>query len=524
MMTKQIKRALISVSDKTELLAFAKLLHRLNIEILSTGGTAAALCHANIPVIEVSDYTGFPEIMAGRVKTLHPKIHGGLLAQPEIDGAVMKQYDILAIDLVIVNLYPFKQTIEAADATLDKAIENIDIGGPTMLRAAAKNHHHVTVVCDPLDYADIMQKLQENNGKIDFETRFKLACKAFEHTAAYDDSIANYLGDISPQTQQPKKQFPATLNFQFYKAQKMRYGENPHQQAALYIDKNTGERCIANAKQRQGKALSYNNIVDADAALKCLKAFDRPSCVIVKHANPCGVACSDTLEQAYIHAFNTDPISAFGGIIACNRPLDEVTAQAIIQRFVEVIIVPDITEAAAKIFAEKQNIRILIYNNKNLKQDASFELKKIDGGVLIQAQDNLIISPDQLHIVTKRAPSDQELSDLNFAWQVVKQVKSNAIVYAKNNRTIGIGAGQMSRIFSAKIAIEKAIEAGLEVAGSVMASDAFFPFTDAMDFARNKGVTAIIQPGGAMRDQAVIDTANQNNIAMVFTGIRHFKH
>ena len=523
-MTKQIKRALISVSDKTNLLPFAKKLHQCNIEILSTGGTAKVLSDANIPVIEVSDYTGFPEMMAGRIKTLHPKIHGGLLGRGEIDSAVMKQHNIPAIDLVVVNLYPFKQTIQSEDVTIEKAIENIDIGGPTMLRAAAKNYHHVTVVCNPHDYADIMHKLTENNGQIDFKTRFTLACKVFAHTAAYEDSIANYLGSLSPQTEQPTTEFPTTINFQFHKAQKMRYGENPHQKAALYIDKNTNQKCIANMRQLQGKVLSYNNIVDADAALKCLRAFDRPSCVIVKHANPCGVACSDTLEQAYSNAFNTDPISAFGGIIACNRSIDKVAAQAIIQQFVEVIIAPEITESALTVFAEKPNIRILICDDNSLQQNASFEFKTINGGVLLQAQDNLVTSPDQLQVVTKRAPSDQELNDLSFAWEVVKQVKSNAIVYAKNNRTLGIGAGQMSRIFSAKIAIEKATEAKLDIAGSVMASDAFFPFKDAVEFAHNKGITAIIQPGGAMRDQAVIDAANQNNIAMVFTGTRHFKH
>ncbi|WP_119343022.1 bifunctional phosphoribosylaminoimidazolecarboxamide formyltransferase/IMP cyclohydrolase [Facilibium subflavum] len=522
---KTIKRALISVSDKTNLVEFAKELAAFNIEILSTGGTAKLLSNAGIDVTEVSDYTGFPEMMDGRVKTLHPKIHGGLLGRRDIDQAVMEQHDIPEIDLVVVNLYPFEKTIQKPNVSFDETIENIDIGGPTMLRSAAKNHRDVAVICDPDDYADIGKKLRENHGKLDPATRFSLACKVFEHTAKYDGVIANHLGRIDPTAKTITHNFPNTLNLQFYKAKDMRYGENPHQHACLYLEKDYPKSCMAYAKQIQGKELSYNNIADTDAAFSCVKSFDIPACVIVKHANPCGVACDQNLTTAYQKAFAGDPTSAFGGIIAFNQPLDEQTAQTIIsQQFVEVIIAPEITPEAVNILTKKPNVRVLAAGYDKDKNHYEFDLKKIDGGLLIQDKNNTTVEMDQLRVVSHKKPTQQQLDDLLFAWKVVKFVKSNAIVYAKGNRTIGIGAGQMSRVFSSKIAIEKAYEAELEIKGTAMASDAFFPFRDGVDAAAKAGVSAIIQPGGSMRDSEVIAAANDHDITMVFTNTRHFRH
>jgi phosphoribosylaminoimidazolecarboxamide formyltransferase / IMP cyclohydrolase len=512
-----IQRALMSVSDKTGLVEFARALHAKGIEILSTGGTAKLLMQNNIPVIEVSDYTGFPEMMDGRLKTLHPKIHGGLLGRRGIDETVMQQNNISPIDLVVVNLYPFEQTVAKPDCDLETAIENIDIGGPTMLRAAAKNHHSVTVVVDSADYQVVLNELEHNNNTTK-ETRFNLALKVFEHIARYDGAIANYLG------KQLDKEFPRTLSFQFKKAQSMRYGENPHQNAAFYVEHSPKEACIATSKQIQGKELSYNNVADTDAALECVKCFEEPACVIVKHANPCGVAVGENILTAYNRAFQTDPTSAFGGIIAFNRTLDAATAKAIVDRqFVEVIIAPEVAEDAKPILATKTNVRVLSCGFWN-KSISDFDFKRVNGGLLVQDRDLGMVTKDNLKIVTKRVPSEQEMRDLLFAWKVVKFVKSNAIVYCKENVTIGIGAGQMSRVYSAKIAAIKAADEKLEVKGSVMASDAFFPFRDGLDAAAAVGITAVIQPGGSMRDAEVISAADEHGIAMVFTGMRHFRH
>lgn len=512
-----IQRALISVSDKTGLVEFARALHAKGIDILSTGGTANLLMQNDIPVVEVSSYTGFPEMMDGRLKTLHPKIHGGLLGRRGIDDTAMQQHNILPIDLVVVNLYPFEQTITKPDCDLETAIENIDIGGPTMLRAAAKNYHFVTVVVDSADYQVVLNEI-EKYGETSKETRFNLALKVFEHTARYDGTIANYLG-----TQLDKK-FPRTLSFQFKKAQAMRYGENPHQNAAFYVEHSPKEACIATSKQIQGKELSYNNVADTDAALECVKCFDEPACVIVKHANPCGVAVAENILTAYNRAFQTDPTSAFGGIIAFNRTLDATTAKTIIDRqFVEVIIAPEISEEAKPILATKTNVRVLSCGFWS-KAIPDLDFKRVTGGLLVQDRDLGMVTKDNLKIVTKRPPTEQEMRDLLFAWKVVKFVKSNAIVYCKENMTIGIGAGQMSRVYSAKIAAIKATDEKLEIKGSVMASDAFFPFRDGLDAAAAVGITAVIQPGGSMRDTEVISAADEHGIAMVFTGMRHFRH
>ncbi|MEY3220156.1 MAG: hypothetical protein RIT27_1513 [Pseudomonadota bacterium] len=513
-----IQRALISVSDKTGVVEFARSLHAKNVEILSTGGTAKLLMQNKIQVIEVSDYTGFPEMMDGRLKTLHPKIHGGLLGRRGIDETVMQQNNISPIDLVVVNLYPFEQTVAKPDCDLETAIENIDIGGPTMLRAAAKNHQSVTVVVDSADYNVVLKEMEENNGDTTKETRFNLALKVFEHTARYDGAIANYLG------KQLDKDFPRTLSFQFKKTQSMRYGENPHQNAAFYVEHSPKEACIATSKQIQGKELSYNNVADTDAALECVKCFDEPACVIVKHANPCGVAVGENILSAYNRAFQTDPISAFGGIIAFNRTLDAETAKTIIDRqFVEVIIAPDISEEAKPILATKTNVRVLSCGFWE-KSIPDLDFKRVNGGLLVQDRDLGMVTKDDLKIVTKRIPTEQEMRDLLFAWKVVKFVKSNAIIYCKENMTLGIGAGQMSRVYSARIAAIKAADEKLEIKGSVMASDAFFPFRDGLDAAAVVGVTAVIQPGGSVRDEEVIAAADEHGIAMVFTGMRHFRH
>ena len=511
-----IKRALISVSDKTGITQFAQSLVSLNIELLSTGGTAKLLKEQGIPVIEVSDFTGFPEIMAGRVKTLNPLIHGGILARRGVDEGVMIENDIKPIDLVVVNLYPFQDTISRPECSFEDAIENIDIGGPAMLRSSAKNHKSVTVIVDSSDFQLVLDELNAS-GNTSLETRKKLALKTFEHTAQYDGAIANYLGE-------EEDGFSNTLNFQFIKSQALRYGENPHQRAAFYKDSNLEEVSIANSKQIQGKPLSYNNLADADAALQCVRDFDEPSCVIIKHANPCGVASRKDILRAYQSAYQTDPTSAFGGIIAFNRELDIVTAEVIInQQFVEVIIAPKINIASLKILAKKENIRVLECGELG-KPKNTFDFKKISGGLLVQDNDIELINVDNLKCVTTIKPSDSEMNDLIFAWKVAKSVKSNAIVYVKNQMTIGIGAGQMSRIYSAKIAGIKAADENLEVEGSVMASDAFFPFRDGIDAAAKAGISSIIHPGGSMRDDEVITAANEHGISMIFTGIRHFKH
>jgi phosphoribosylaminoimidazolecarboxamide formyltransferase/IMP cyclohydrolase len=515
-----IRRALISVSDKTGIADFARSLHQAGVEILSTGGTFRLLQAENIPAIEIADYTGFPEMMDGRVKTLHPKVHGGILARRDIDGDVMQEHGIPPIDLVAVNLYPFEATVARPDCDLPTAIENIDIGGPTMLRAAAKNNAWVAVVTNPDDYVSIIAEMKLNSGALSQTTRFDLAVKTFEHTAAYDGAIANYLGRTVTGSD-----YPRTFSSQFEKRQDLRYGENPHQSAAFYTEKTPQEASVSTAEQLQGKELSYNNIADTDAALECVKSFAEPACVIVKHANPCGVALADTIEAAYQLAFKTDPTSAFGGIIAFNRELDAATAKAIIdQQFSEVIIAPTVAEEALTVLAAKPNVRVLSCGQWAAQPLPAWDFKRVNGGLLVQDRDTHQISQGDLTVVSKRQPSAQELSDLMFAWTVAQFVKSNAIVYCKNQQTIGVGAGQMSRVYSAKIAGIKAADEDLTVAGSVMASDAFFPFRDGIDAAAAAGITAVIQPGGSMRDAEVIAAADEAGMAMVFTGIRHFRH
>ncbi len=516
-----ISRALLSVSDKSGVIELATALHASGVELLSTGGTAKLIAEANLPVIEIGDYTGFPEMMAGRVKTLHPKVHGGILARRGIDEAVMADHDIKPIDLVVINLYPFQSTVANPDCSFEDAIENIDIGGPAMVRAAAKNHASVTVVVDPNDYADLLVDMAGNKGAVSQQMRFSLAIKAYEHTASYDGAIANYFGRMVQKEED--NQFPRTINFQYQHVQGMRYGENPHQNAAFYTEAGVIEASIATAKQLQGKALSYNNIADTDAALECVKQFERPACVIVKHANPCGVAIDENIDDAYQRAFSTDPESAFGGIIAFNRKLDAITAQSIIDhQFVEVIIAPEVDDEANAVISSKENVRLLCCGQ--WQNDAAYRLdyKRVNGGLLVQDVDAL--SYNKLEVVSELKPDDSQMQDLLFAWQVAKFVKSNAIIYAHNNMTIGVGAGQMSRINSARIAAIKAEHANLRVAGSVMASDAFFPFRDGIDAAHKVGISAIIQPGGSMRDDEVIAAANEHGMSMVFTGMRHFRH
>ena len=517
-----IQRALISVSDKTGIVEFARQLHAAGVELLSTGGTAKLLLDSDIPVTEVSDYTGFPEMMAGRVKTLHPKIHGGILGRRGTDEAIMQEHVIPPIDMVVVNLYPFEQTIAKPDCDLPTAIENIDIGGPTLIRAAAKNHAAVTVIVDSGDYAQVLEEMTANQGAVSDATRYRLAVKTFEHTARYDGAIANYLGALDAAGD--RQAFPQTLSLQVRKAQNMRYGENPHQGGAFYIEHASGEASVATAQQLQGKELSYNNVGDTDAALECVKQFNEgPGCVIVKHANPCGVAIGATLLEAYDRAYQTDPESAFGGIIACNQTLDAETAKAIIDRqFVEVIVAPQIDEEALRLLAAKKNVRVLATGVWPESAAPRLDFKRVNGGLLVQDADLALVN--ETRVVTGRSPSESEMSDLLFAWRVAKFVKSNAIVYAKDNMTIGVGAGQMSRVNSARIAGIKAEHAGLPVKGSVMASDAFFPFRDGIDQAAQAGITAVIQPGGSMRDEETIAAANEHGMAMVFTGMRHFRH
>lgn len=518
-----IRRALISVSDKSGILELAQGLVERGVQLLSTGGTYKLLQEQGLPVTEVSEHTGFPEMMAGRVKTLHPKIHGGILGRRGQDDEVMAEHQIDPIDLVVVNLYPFQQTIAKDDCTLEMAIENIDIGGPAMVRSCAKNHAFTTILVNTGDYQQVLTEMDDNQGAVSQTTRFNLAVKAYEHTAAYDSAIANYLGRLA---EGGNEDFPRTFNSQFVKRQDMRYGENPHQKAAFYVEDNFSEASVATAKTLQGKALSYNNVADTDAAFECVKAFSDPACVIVKHANPCGVAVAEDLKTAYDLAFKTDPTSAFGGILAFNRPLDALTARTLVDRqFAEVIIAPGIDKAAQEILATKKNLRLLDASDYwPGEHQLALDFKRVTGGLLVQDKDLGVVGRDDLKVVTQRAPSEQELQDLAFAWKVAKFVKSNAIVYAKEGMTIGIGAGQMSRVYSAKIAGIKAADENLEVAGSVMASDAFFPFRDGIDAAAAAGITAVIQPGGSMRDEEVIQAANEAGMAMVFTGMRHFRH
>ena len=520
-----IKQALISVSDKTGVLEFARALVAMNVKLLSTGGTAKLLAEHGLAVTEVADYTGFPEMLDGRVKTLHPKVHGGILARRDLPQHMdaLSQHDIPTIDMVVVNLYPFQQTVAKDNCLLEDAIENIDIGGPAMLRSSAKNHKDVVVICDPSDYQRVLAEMQTNSGEVSFDTRFDLATKVFAHTAQYDGAITNYLSALGPDRQhQSRATYPAKLNLQFVKLQDMRYGENPHQSAAFYRDVTTVEGALASYRQHQGKELSYNNIADADAAWECVKTLDAPACVIVKHANPCGVAVGADAHEAYSKALKTDPTSAFGGIISFNCALDGKAAEAVVQQFVEVLIAPAFSDAARKVFESKQNVRLLeipLGQAVNL-----FDLKRVGGGVLLQSADAKNVQANELTIVSKKQPTPAQLHDMMFAWRVAKFVKSNAIVFCGNGMTLGVGAGQMSRIDSARIASIKAQNAGLSLAGSVVASDAFFPFRDGLDVVVAAGANCVIQPGGSMRDQEVIDAADEQGVVMAYTGTRHFRH
>ncbi len=512
-----VRRALVSVSDKRDLIPFVAELADLGVEILSTGGTCRALRDAGLSIIEVAEKTGFPEIMDGRVKTLHPVIHGGLLGRRGIDDHVMREHDIEPIDLLVVNLYPFEQTIARDDATIEDAIENIDVGGPAMLRAAAKNHDGVAVIVDPDDYGKVLESLRART--FASEERRRLAAKAYAHTASYDTAITKYLSkSLGDDELGLRMLYSGSL------IQNMRYGENPHQRAAFYRDMQTPSGSLATARQLQGKELSYNNVADSDAALECVRQFDDPACVIVKHANPCGVAVASDILSAYDKAFQTDPTSAFGGIIAINRSLDVATASAIVERqFVEVIVAPAVDREAGIVLAEKKNIRVLETGAPD-QHAAGLEFKKVSGGLLVQTADAGRITASDLKLVTSAAPTPDQIEDLLFAWAVVKYVKSNAIVFCKNLMTIGVGAGQMSRVYSTRIAAIKAADEGLSVKNSVMASDAFFPFRDGIDAAAEHGIAAIIQPGGSLRDDEVIAAANEHGIAMVMTGMRHFRH
>ena len=517
-----IQRALISVSDKTGVLELARGLRELNIDILSTGGTAKLLADNGIAVTEVADYTGFPEMLDGRVKTLHPKIHGGILARRDLaeHAEAVRDAGIGYIDLVVVNLYPFSQTVANPDCSLPDAIENIDIGGPAMVRSAAKNYQHVAVVTDPADYASVLAELKAHQGSVTTGTCYDLARKAFSHTAQYDSAISNYL--TARELNGERADFPSRLNLNFERVQAMRYGENPHQKAAFYRDLQPAPGTLAHYTQLQGKELSYNNIGDADAAWECVKTFDSPACAIIKHANPCGIALADDTLSAYRRAFATDPSSAFGGIIAFNREVDVATAEAVSGQFMEVLIAPAYSAAALELLAKKANVRVLA-----VPLDAGYnalELKRVGGGLLVQTADTFNISVADLKVVTERQPSAQEISDMLFAWRVAKFVKSNAIVFAANGQTLGVGAGQMSRVDSTRIAVIKAGNAGLALAGCAVASDAFFPFRDGLDVLAEAGARAVIQPGGSVKDNEVIAAANEHGIAMVFTGHRHFRH
>ncbi len=516
----KIRRALISVSDKAGVAEFARALQTHGVELLSTGGTAQLLKLNGVAVTEVADYTGFPEMMEGRVKTLHPKVHGGILARRDKPDHVkaMEDHDIPPIDMVVVNLYPFAQTIAKKGVTFDDAIENIDIGGPAMVRAAAKNHAFVAIVTDPADYAGILAKMKEGGGALDDAERYRLAAKAFSHTAEYDGMISSWLTAREPQGE--ARLFPGRLNLQFRLAQTLRYGENPHQDAAFYVERDPPHGTLAGFEQLQGKELSYNNIADTDAAWECCRTFDVPACVIIKHANPCGVAVAATTLEAYRNAFLTDPTSAFGGIIAFNRPIDGPTAEAVAQQFVEVVIAPAYDEAARKAFASKKNVRVITLPAGGTSN--RLDMKRVGGGLLVQTSDDFDVA--EMRVVSKRQPSADEMNDLVFAFRVAKFVKSNAIVFCRHGMTLGVGAGQMSRVDSARIAAIKAKNAGLQLRGSVAASDAFFPFRDGLDVLAKMGARAVIHPGGSMRDQEVIDAADEQGMAMVLTGMRHFRH
>ncbi|SHE76397.1 bifunctional phosphoribosylaminoimidazolecarboxamide formyltransferase/IMP cyclohydrolase [Thermomonas hydrothermalis] len=521
-----LRRALLSVSDKTGLLELARALAALGVELLSTGGTAKTLREAGLAVKDVAEITGFPEMMDGRVKTLHPVVHGGLLGRAGLDDAVMAEHGIPAIDLLVLNLYPFETVTARADCTLAEAVENIDIGGPAMLRSAAKNFARVTVLTDPAQYPQLLAELQANAGAVSARTRFDLAVAAFNRVAQYDAAISNYLSAITDaSTDVPvRATFPAQANGNFVKVMDLRYGENPHQQAAFYRDLHPAPGSLATLEQLQGKELSYNNIADSDAAWECVRQFDAPACVIVKHANPCGVAVGTGCLDAYEAAYATDPTSAFGGILAFNRPLDGATCKTILDRqFVEVLIAPDYDADALAYAKKKPNVRLLRVPLAP-PTPGLIDCKRINSGLLMQTADDRVVTRDELKVVTKRAPTEAQFADLLFAWKVAKFVKSNAIVYAKDQRTIGVGAGQMSRVYSARIAGIKAQDAGLVVPGSVMASDAFFPFRDGIDAAAEAGIQAVIQPGGSLRDAEVIAAADEHGIAMVFTGVRHFRH
>ena len=520
-----IRQALISVSDKTGVLDFARALASMNIRLLSTGGTARLLADNGLEVTEVADYTGFPEMLDGRVKTLHPKVHGGILARRDFPAHMqaLATHDIPTIDMVVVNLYPFQQTVAQDQCSLEDAIENIDIGGPAMLRSSAKNHKDVVVVCDPADYETVLSEMRAGQGDVSYDTRFGLAKKVFAHTAQYDGAITNYLSALGPDRQHATRaDYPDTLNLQFTKVQDMRYGENPHQSAAFYRDIVTVDGALANYRQLQGKELSYNNIADADAAWECVKSFEGSACVIIKHANPCGVALGADAAEAYAKALQTDPTSAFGGIIAFNVGVDGNAAEAIARQFVEVLIAPAFTAEARKVFEAKQNVRLLeipLGHGSN-----AFDIKRVGGGLLLQAPDAKHVLVNELTIVSKKQPTPQQLQDMMFAWRVAKFVKSNAIVFCGNGMTLGVGAGQMSRVDSARIASIKAQNADLSLAGSTVASDAFFPFRDGLDVVVSAGATAVVQPGGSMRDQEVIDAADEQGVLMAFTGVRHFRH
>ena len=516
-----VRRALLSVSDKSGVLELARELLKRNIEILSTGGTAKLLADNGVAVREVGSVTGFPEIMDGRVKTLHPKIHGGLLGRRGIDDAVMQEHQIEPIDLLVVNLYPFAQTIARAGATYADAVENIDIGGPAMLRAAAKNHAFVAVIVDPEDYAKVLAELDAGGGT-SLETRSRLAAKAFAHTARYDTVVAKYLAGANAIA---AESFPQTLPLVFEKAQDLRYGENPHQRGAFYRDPAARGASVATARCLQGKELSFNNIADADTALECVRQFEEPACVIVKHANPCGVAVAASPLEAYDRAYRTDPTSAFGGIIAFNREPDEVAAGAIIDRqFVEVLAAPSISPGAQKVLATKPNVRVLAVGDLQAASPAEAEYRSVANGLLAQTRDSGMVSAADLKVVTRRRPSASELADLLIAWRVCKFVKSNAIVFVRERATVGVGAGQMSRVYSTRIAAMKADDENLPIPGAVMASDAYFPFRDGIDVAAEYGIKAVIQPGGSIRDPEVIVAADEHGMAMVFTGMRHFRH
>jgi phosphoribosylaminoimidazolecarboxamide formyltransferase / IMP cyclohydrolase len=517
-----VRRALLSVSDKTGIVEFARELKERGIELLSTGGTAKLLTSHGISVKEVAEHTGFPEIMGGRLKTLHPKIHGGLLGRRGVDESIMTTHEIEPIDLLAVNLYPFAATVSRPDCTYEDAVENIDIGGPAMVRAAAKNHASVTVVVDPGDYRELLDELAANQGSTNVAMRQKLAAKAFAHTAQYDAMVSAYftgaIGGAAPT-------FADDLNLSFRKHMDLRYGENPHQQAAFYTDSRAIGASVTSARQIQGRELSFNNIADADAALECVRQFDSVACVIVKHANPCGVARAPTIAEAYARAYRTDPTSAYGGIIAFNRELDAATAHAIVeQQFVEVLLAPSISDDAKAALAPRENVRVLIVGDLSRPVTQLLEYRSVSGGLLVQTRDSGAIRAQELRTVTKRPPTLAELDDLIFAWRVAKYVKSNAIVAVKDKATLGIGAGQMSRVISSKIAAMKAQDEGLTLLGAAIASDAFFPFRDGLDALAEFGITSIIQPGGSRRDAEVIAAADEHGIAMVFTGMRHFRH